>query len=64
MTRPPKQGRDHLQVEDPCVGCDLAEGEAGVDREGDQVGALHQFVLFQGLDDFPGCKVLAVEVRE
>ena len=53
-----------VQVVDLRVGKQLLEGQAGVDREGDDVGSFHQFVLAQRPDDLFGGEVFAPEIRE
>ena len=53
-----------VQVVDLRIGDQLLEGQAGVDREGDDVGAFQHAVSAQRPDDLLRGKVLPVEVRE
>ena len=58
------RGEVSVQVEDTPVGQQFLERQAGIDREGDDVGAVEQVVLAQRLDDLLGREVFALEVGE
>lgn len=58
------RGEVSVQVEDTPVGQQFLERQAGIDREGDDVGAVEQVVLAQRLYDLLGREVFALEVGE